>query len=107
MASRSSAGQRRGWQEVECEQYGRRVLKKVKTFVATWRPAGGAIRVVVVVEDGGWLPYFCTDPNATAEEVLEAAADRGAHEIDQAGCTSSEWWASLNRTTYHKRCRAA
>jgi len=74
------AGQRRGWQSVECEQYGRRVVKKVKTFVATWRPAGGAIRVVLVEEDDGWLPYFCTDPNASAREVLEAAADRGAHE---------------------------
>jgi hypothetical protein len=41
--------------------------------------AGGAIRVVLVEEGKGWLAYFCTDPGATAEEVLEAA-DRGAHE---------------------------
>ncbi len=74
------AGQRRGWQHVECEQYGRRVVKKVKAFAATWRPAGGAIRVVLVEESSGWLAYFCTDPEATAAEVLEAAADRGAHE---------------------------
>jgi DDE superfamily endonuclease len=74
------AGQRRGWQHVECEQYGRRVTKKVKTFLATWRPAGGAIRVVLVEEQGGWLPYFCTDPEASVVEILEAAADRGAHE---------------------------
>lgn len=74
------AGQPRGWRHVECQQYGRRVLKKVKTFQATWRPAGGAIRVVLVEEEDGWLAYFCTDANATVEEVLEAAADRGAHE---------------------------
>jgi hypothetical protein len=74
------AGQRRGWQSVECQQYGRRVVKKVKTFPATWRPAGGTVRVVLVEEGQGWLAYFCTDPNASVVEVLEAAAARGAHE---------------------------
>jgi hypothetical protein len=74
------AGQTRGWQEVTCVQYGEEVTKTVKTFVATWRPAGGAIRVVIVREEAGWLPYFCTDPEASAEEVLEAAADRTAIE---------------------------
>jgi hypothetical protein len=34
------AGQRRGWQQVECVQYGAKVVKAVKTFRATWRPAG-------------------------------------------------------------------
>jgi SRSO17 transposase len=74
------AGQRRGWQEVECGQYGERLTKAVKTFLATWKPAGGVIRVVLVREEGDWLPYFCTDPAATAAEVLEAMADRGAEE---------------------------
>lgn len=74
------AGQARGWQEVKCVQYGEEVTKTVKTFQATWRPAGGAVRVVIVREDDGWLPYFCTDPGASAEEVLEAAADRTAIE---------------------------
>ena len=46
------AGQQRGWQQVECVQYGETVVKKIKTFVATWRPAGGRIRVVLVREDG-------------------------------------------------------
>jgi hypothetical protein len=36
--------------------------------------------VVLAEEDEGWLPYFCTGPSATAVEVLEAAADRAAHE---------------------------
>src|SRR5207249_3017108 len=74
------AGQKRGWQRVECVQYGERVVKAVKTFLATWRPAGGRIRVVIVREDGGWLAYFCTDPTVTAAVVLEAMADRGAIE---------------------------
>jgi hypothetical protein len=74
------AGQRRGWQAVECVQYGERVRKAVKSFEATWRPAGGRIRVVVVREDDGWLAYFCTDPAVSAAVVLEVMADRGALE---------------------------
>jgi hypothetical protein len=74
------AGQRRGWQEVQCVQYGKQVTKKIKTFLATWRPAGGVIRVVLVKEEDGWLPFFSTDPEATAVEILEAMADRGAEE---------------------------
>lgn len=35
------AGQSRGWQQVGCVQYGKEVTKTIKTFVATWRPAGG------------------------------------------------------------------
>ena len=74
------AGQRRGWQQVECVQYGKLVTKTIKTFLATWRPAGGVIRVVLVQEEDDWLPYFCLDPEATPQEILEAMADRGAEE---------------------------
>jgi hypothetical protein len=56
------------------------VVKAVKTFLATWRPAGGLIREVIVREDDGWLAFFCTDPAATAAAILEAVADRGALE---------------------------
>jgi DDE superfamily endonuclease len=86
------AGQTRGWQQVRCVQYGKAVTKTIKTFVATWRPAGGAIRVVLVKEDDGWLAFFCTDPEATAEEVLEAAADRGA--IEQTFKDVKETWGA-------------
>jgi hypothetical protein len=86
------AGQRRGWQQVACLQYGGRVTKAVKSFEATWRPAGGRIRVVIVRERDGWLAYFCTDPNATASEVLEAMADRGA--IEQAFKDVKEVWGA-------------
>jgi hypothetical protein len=74
------AGQQRGWQSVACVQYGKRVAKAIKTFLATWRPAGGPIRVVIVREQTGWLAYFCTDPAVTAASILEAMADRGALE---------------------------
>jgi hypothetical protein len=74
------AGQTRGWQQVECVQYGERVTKTIKTFLATWHPAGGVIRVVLVKEEGGWIPFFSPDPEVTAVETLEAMADRNAEE---------------------------
>src|SRR5947209_3431751 len=76
------AGQRRGWQTVEAVLYGRRVTKTVKTFLATWRPVGGVVRVVLVREEHTWLAFFCTDPAATVRQILEAVADRAAIEQD-------------------------
>jgi hypothetical protein len=89
------AGQLRGWEEVACGQYGKRVTKLVKTFLATWRPAGGTIRVVLVQEEDdadNWRAYFCTKPSATAEEILEAAADRTA--IEQTFKDVKEVWGA-------------
>ena len=74
------AGQTRGWQTVECVQYGEVVTKTIKTFLATYKPAGGLIRVVIVKEEDDWLPYFSVDPDATAVDILEAMADRSAEE---------------------------
>jgi len=70
----------KGWQQVECVQYGEKVTKTIKTFLATWRPAGGVIRVALVKEEDRWLSFMCTKPEATPEEILEAMADRGALE---------------------------
>lgn len=86
------AGHPGGWQQVECVQYGRKVTKTLKTFLATWHPAGGVIRVVLVKEEDDWLPFFCTKPEATAAEVLEAAADRGA--IEQTNKDLKEVWGA-------------
>lgn len=86
------AGQKRGWRRVRCLQYGVLVVKTIKTFVATWRPAGGQIRVVLVREDKGWLAYFCTDPPVTVEAILEAMADRGA--IEQLFKDVKEVWGA-------------
>ena len=48
------AGQRRGWTTEAFDLYGEPAKKRYKTFLATWRPAGGAIRVVLVDEPTGW-----------------------------------------------------
>jgi hypothetical protein len=75
------AGQRRGWQLVTLVLYGKEVTKRYKTFLATYRPAGGLIRVVLVEEEPGeWRAYFCTKAHATVTEILEAVADRAAIE---------------------------
>jgi len=70
------AGQTRGWTTGTFELYGKRVEKKYKTFEATWRPAGGVIRVVLVDELKGWVAFFCTDPTATVADILGLVADR-------------------------------
>jgi hypothetical protein len=81
-----------GWQQVECEQYGEKVTKTLKTFLATWRPAGGVIRVVLVKEEDGWLPFFATKAEATPEEILEAMADRNA--LEQTNKDVKEVWGA-------------
>ena len=94
-----------GWQTVQCTVYGKEVVKEYKTFLATYPPAGGLIRVVIVKMDrddkqmyrkakakrkgktkrkskvnNDWLPFFSTDPNATPQEIIEAYADRSCIE---------------------------
>lgn len=76
------AGQKRGWQTVSGTLYGQLVTKTCKSFLATYPPVGGVIRVVLVKEDHGWYAFFCTDPNATVVEILEAFADRATIEQD-------------------------
>jgi hypothetical protein len=86
------AGQQRGWQQVECTRYDKRVTKSVKVFEATWEPVGGAILVVLVKEEDGWLAFFCTDVNVSVESVLETMADRGA--IEQTFKDVKEVWGA-------------
>jgi hypothetical protein len=74
------AGHRQGWHQEEMKLYGVQVTKRYKTFLATWRPAAGVIRVVVVKEDDGWLAFFCTDPDATAADILGMVSDRNSLE---------------------------
>ena len=103
------AGQSRGWQIGTFLLYGHEVTKRYKTFLATYKPAGGQIRVVLVKEDDGqWMPYFCTHMEATTAEILEAVADRSAleqvfhdvkevHGVGQA--QTRNYWASV--AVYH------
>jgi hypothetical protein len=74
-------GQKRGWTTGTFDLYGKPTEKRYKTFVATWRPAGGAIRVVLVDERNGWVAFFCTDTAATVADILGCVADRFSLEI--------------------------
>ena len=74
------AGQKRGWQTGLFTLYGRATLKTYKTFLATYKPVGGVIRVVLVREPDRWVAYFATDPSASVASILEAVADRSALE---------------------------
>ena len=76
------AAHRLGWETIECVVYGQTTSKTIKTFLATYRPADGIIRVVIVKEARGCQYFFCTDPNASPREIVEAFADRAAIEQD-------------------------
>lgn len=79
-------GQRRGWTTGTFNLYGKPTAKRYKSFVATWRPAGGAIRVVLVDEPNGWVAFFCTDPAATVADILGCVANRFSLEIAFRDC---------------------
>ena len=74
------AGHARGWLRGTFELYGEQVTKTYKTFLATYKPAGGLIRVVLVKEVDSWVAYFCTNAEASVQEILETVADRSAIE---------------------------
>jgi hypothetical protein len=76
------AGQSRGWQTLECILYNETLTKTYKTFLATYGPVGGVIRVVLVKEDHGSYAFFSTDPMASVKDILEAFADRATIEQD-------------------------
>lgn len=78
---RRQASQKCGWSTVTATLYGRETTKSVKLFHATYRPAGGRIVVLIVREENGsWRAFMCTNPSASAEQILEAVADRCAIE---------------------------
>lgn len=74
------AAHRQGWTTADFVLYGRTVTKTFKTFLATWPPAGGVIRVVLVKEAHGWAAFFAVSAPASVAEILEAVADRAALE---------------------------
>ena len=75
------AAHRKGWQTITYDCRGVEVTRQYKTFLATSRLISGQIRVVILrFEDGGWAPYFCTDPTAEVRDILEAVAARWAIE---------------------------
>src|SRR5262249_22364565 len=74
------AGEGGGWGRGVFGVDGRREVKEYKTFLATYKPVGGVIRVVLVREVDRWVAYFATDPELSAASILEAVADRSALE---------------------------
>jgi len=107
------AGQQRGWTWATFRLYGKEAPTCYKTFLATYKPAGGLIRVVLVRDEGAagpgrWRAYFCTDPGATVVEILEAVADRAAieqnfHDLKEVHGTGQQqvrnYWANI--AAYH------
>ena len=70
----------KGWRQVCWVRYGQQEIKTIKTFQATYPVAGGRIRVVLVRQQDGLHAFFWTNPDWTAEQILEAVADRGSIE---------------------------
>jgi hypothetical protein len=74
------AARSRGWRSGLFSIYGRLEVKRYRTFLATYKPVGGVIRVVLVREPDRWVAYFATDPDLSVAAILEAVADRSALE---------------------------
>jgi hypothetical protein len=102
------AAHRLGWQTADFVLYNKTERKTFKTFLATYEPVGGVIRVVLVRETDGWKAFFCTKSTATVAEILEAVADRAAieqdfHDIKEVHGTGQQqlrnYWANI--AAYH------
>ncbi len=97
LAKRAAA--KGGWTREDIEIYGRVEEVTYKTFLATWPPAGGVIRVVLVKDDDGWRAYFCTDPTATAADILGLVSDRAT--IEQVFHDVKEIWGAGQQQLRH------
>ncbi|MBL8818591.1 MAG: transposase [Planctomyces sp.] len=81
-------GHRQGWTTVRLVLYGKEQTVHYKTFLATYSPVGGTIRVVIVKRSaelfsdcpGEWVAFFCTDADVSAEMIIESVAQRSAIE---------------------------
>ena len=75
------AGHHAGWQSMTFTCRGLEVTRRYKTFLATSRLVGGAIRVVLLEhENGNWAAYFSTDVEMDVKTLLETGANRWAIE---------------------------
>ena len=81
-------GHRHGWTTTRLVLYGVEQSVTYKTFLATYTPVGGVIRVVIVKRSpqlfadcpAEWVAFFGTDPAVSAELIIESVADRSAIE---------------------------
>ena len=76
------AGHRQGWQTIECTAYGKTATKTYKTFLATYKPVGGEIRVVIVKEAARLVSLLLDRSECHGREIIEAFADRATIEQD-------------------------
>lgn len=86
------AAHRHGWEQTTVTVYGVEVVKQTKTFLATYPPFGGTIRVVIVREEAGPQCFYCSDVDASVREIIECFADRAA--IEQVFHDVKEVWGS-------------
>ena len=102
------AGQRRGWSTGVFDLYGEKAVERYKTFPATWHPAGGLIRVVLVDEPTGWRAYFCTDPIGHPSPTSPTTiGDRFSLDIDHPNYHPSEWVSASLGAGYDRHPGAA
>ena len=81
-------GHPKGWTRSCLILYGREQDVRYKTFLATYAPAGGVIRVVIVKRSAElfsdcaaeWVAFFSTDAEVSAETIIKSVADRSAIE---------------------------
>jgi hypothetical protein len=70
-----------GWFKIKVVLYGREEIKDVKVFKALYKPAGCMVQVLIVREsEDCFRAFMCTGLTASAQEMLEAVADRYAIE---------------------------
>lgn len=70
-----------GWFKTKAFLYGREEAKEVKIFRALYKPAGCMVQVLVVRESQDcFRAFMCTCLDASAEQILQAVADRYAIE---------------------------
>lgn len=75
------AASRDGWSTITYICRGRETTRRYKSFLATTKITDTPIRVVILQYDGKqWGAYFCTDPEASIQEILEKVAARWAIE---------------------------
>jgi hypothetical protein len=70
-----------GWSKVKVFLYGREEIKEVNIFKALYKPAGCMVQVLIIRESKDcFRAFLCTDLTVSAEQILEAVADRFAIE---------------------------
>lgn len=94
-----------GWFSVKVILYGQEETKRVKLFKAMYHPAGCCVLVLIVREDKNkWRAFMCSNLLATAQQILEAAADRSAieqnfHDLKEIEGTGQQqvrnFWANI------------